>query len=260
MSSLALDGEEVGWELDAAVAPGATLKQGDLVRFRNPEDALHRVGIVVTADCDLKNKKHARLVTLAPIVTVEVVLEHCLLVEDCERKFEAIEAYALKQFGLDQSFDPDVRLASLQDRVDAADQSNEEIALFAARFVLGRTQEVRIAQHRELMTALGFKAKGADSLIDSIRKRGDLMILPTPKRMGIDGSIAWVRQIWQVPQSNIALRTSEVAARPAERLARLDSPYRYRLTQLLAQMFSDIGLPDIPDDIATNLRDVYGDN
>jgi hypothetical protein len=258
MSSQPPCSENVGWQLDTAVSPGATLNQGDLVRFPSSEDALRRAGIVVTADCDLKNKKHARLVTLAPIVTVEVILERCLLVEDCERKMDLIEAYVFKEFGIDPSRDRDVALASLEEQVSSKRESSSEIALFAAELILGTSQEVRIGEHRELMAALGLKTKAADSLIDSIRKRGDLMVLPNPKSLGIEGSIAWVRQVWQVPQSDIALRTSEVAARPGERVARLDSPYRYRLTQLLAQMFSDIGLPDVPDDIATDLKDIYG--
>ena len=85
------------------------------------------------------------------------------------------------------------------------------------------------------------------------------MILPHTQDMGILGEIAWLRHIWQVPLSDIAIKTSEVSSRSGERIARLDSPYRYRLTQLMAQVFSDIGLPDARDQIEEHLQEVYSD-
>ncbi|MNL80928.1 hypothetical protein D3C87_2078990 [compost metagenome] len=62
-----------------------------------------------------------------------------------------------------------------------------------------------------------------------------------------------------MPISEVAIRTSEIGDRSGERMARLDSPYRYRLTQLMAQVFSDIGLPNIPDMVDQSLEDAYSD-
>jgi len=77
-----------GWILDKTIVPGAKLTQGDLIKFEGEEDPLKRAGIVVTADCDLERKRHARLVTLIPVVTVDVIMEYYLLLEDCENKKE----------------------------------------------------------------------------------------------------------------------------------------------------------------------------
>lgn len=70
-----------GWELDKEIKENAVLKQGDLIKIHDGDDPLRKAAIVVTADCDLINKKHARLITLVPAVSVKDILENYLLVE-----------------------------------------------------------------------------------------------------------------------------------------------------------------------------------
>ncbi|KWF22509.1 hypothetical protein WL84_18600 [Burkholderia cenocepacia] len=48
----------------------------------------------------------------------------------------------------------------------------------------------------------------------------------------------------EVFDTDIATKTSEAAPNLARRIGRLVPVLRYRLTQMLAQVFSDIGLPD----------------
>lgn len=86
-----------GWILDTTVGPAPRLCQGDLIKFSCEKNALRRLGIVITADCDLEKNKHARLVTLVPILSVREIIEFCLIIEDCERKSAEIEKYLCKQ-------------------------------------------------------------------------------------------------------------------------------------------------------------------
>ena len=37
-----------GWSLDSIVAPGATLNQGDLIRFEDEQEVFKKHGLVVT--------------------------------------------------------------------------------------------------------------------------------------------------------------------------------------------------------------------
>lgn len=117
-----------------------------------------------------------------------------------------------------------------------------------------------VGSYKKLMQAIQSAPQKEGVLTDKIRSRGDLLILPDAHQLGISGGIAWIRNIWQVPLVDIAIRTSEVGIRPGERIARLDSPYRYRLTQLMAQVFSDIGLPDTTDRIDQFVEDAYRDD
>ena len=103
-----------GWILDKTVAPDAHLRQGDLVHFSEAKDPLRKAGIVVTADCDLEQKKHARLITLVPLIPPIVALEHYLIPEDCDRKRDAIELFLSKKFGIDAELDKFAKLAALR--------------------------------------------------------------------------------------------------------------------------------------------------
>ncbi|WP_426263223.1 hypothetical protein [Sphingomonas sp. PWP1-2] len=243
--------------MDDAVGPDAKLRQGDLILFDKPESPLRTAGIIVTADCDLEQKKHARLVTLVPVMEARTILERYLLLEDCERKRDLIEAYTFKAHSIDARQDRDTKLTILNSvarPVKSRDSNTEGVA---TDFVLGVSELILVDSYVTLMQKINSGAKKKDALRDQIRSRGDILVLPDAGKLGISGRIAWIRHIWQVPLGDIAIRTSEVSARPGERIARLDSPFRYRLTQLLAQVFSDIGLPNIEDGMDQAVEDAY---
>lgn len=248
-----------GWLLDDAVTPDAKLRQGDLIVFEGAETPLHRVGIIVTADCDLEQRKHARLVTLVPVVDARTVLERYLLFEDCERKRDLIESYLFKAYSIDVRQDRATKLTILRQTCAPSDLDGKDSRKVAANFVFGASDSIAVEGYVKLMRDIGSGPKGKNVLRDQIRKRGDLLMLPSIRKLGVTGHIAWLRHIWQVGLDDIALRTSEVGARPGERLGRLDSPFRYRLTQLMAQVFSDIGLPDIPDGMDEAMEEAYSD-
>lgn len=249
-----------GWILDNKVAPDAYLKQGDLIRFNGATNPLTKLGLVVTADCDLKNKKHGKLVTLVSVVTVQVIIENYLLVDDCEKNKESISQYAYKVFSLDNLDDLDVKKSMLIDKLDKLDKqqySCEPMAIFAAKVAVGQVGSISVSEYIKLMIAIERRAKNVNDLHKQILSKGDLLVLPDTSKLGIDGNIAWVRHIWQEPLSNIALRTSEVDSCIGEKIGRLDSPFRYRLTQLMAQVFSDIGLPDISNPLENEIEAIY---
>lgn len=238
-----------GWVLDSFIAPGARLHQGDLIRFEDSKDPLRKAGIVVTADCDLDKKKHANLVTLVPVVSVKVLMERYLLPEDCERKRDQIEAKVFKSSNIDIGLEIEVRKALLLKQVAAGEITPADGALaLAARFVLDDMESMSVENYLKIMQFSGSGVKKSADISQQIKSRGDVFILPDPTEFKVD-EIAWVRHIWQESLSSIAVKTSEVVARPGERIARLDSPFRYRLTQLMAQVFSDIGLPEFSNSV-----------
>lgn len=246
-----------GWILDEFVAPDAHLKQGDLIKFDKEESPLKKAGIVVTADCDLENKKHAKLVTLVPVIPVQIIMEHYLLLEDCEKKKAQIENYAYKSFGIDLSQELELKKTLLVMALKSPPTDCQSESIVAAKIALDQIESITVQQYKALMSAIKTSCKKASELEKQVTSRGDLLLLPDPSKLGVTGSIAWVRHIWQAPLTTIALRTSEVSSRQGERIARLDSPYRYRLTQLMAQVFSDIGLPNIQHAIEQSIQAAY---
>lgn len=246
----------VGWVLDDLVLPDARIRQGDLIRFEGATDTLRKLAIVVTADCDLEQKKHARTVTLVPVVSATTIIEVYLIPDDCERKKHYIEQYVFENFSISNDQENTVKYALLRERHSKSGDPPSTLEI-AASFLLYQTDIIGFKEYENLMSEIKLAARKIGSFKDQLRSRGDLLVLPEAHPLGIKGHIAWVRQLWQTSPSDVALRTSEVAVRAGERIARLDSPFRYRLTQLIAQVFSDIGLPNTPDSIDQILDEAY---
>ncbi|WP_144409549.1 hypothetical protein [Martelella endophytica] len=247
-----------GWTLEKISAVKPCLRQGDLIVFSDYEDETKRCAIVVTADCDLEQKKHANLVTLVPVVSEKTILERYLLPDDCNSKIDHIVKFALKEYKIDEKLDHLVQVELLIEAL-SSDAKSDPIALLMAEIISDDLREVSIEGYKDLLKRVKLHAKKASSLADQIAKRGDLMILPDAQVLGVDARIAWVRHVWQAPASSIALKTSDTSARRGERIARLSSPFRYRLTQIMAQVFSDIGLPDVPLDLKKSVMETFGD-
>lgn len=231
-----------GWILEEKIGAEPVLSQGDLIVFPDQLDPLKKAGIVVTADCDLQKKKHALLVTLVPIVSVKAILESYLLLDAFENQREQIKNYLCKEYKLDMSEDEILIAAKLRALAPGLEEGSPQ--QFAINFLTDGCKSIPVGTYNQLMKLCGSQAKAAKSIESQLAAKGDIVILPSPEVFRVDGQLAWVRHIWQEQIGKIALRTSDVAHRPGERVARLDSPYRYRLTQVMAQVFSDIGLPE----------------
>ncbi len=244
-----------GWEVYGQVLPSAHLRQGDLIAFQTDEP-LKRFGVVVTADCDLIQRKHARLVTLVSVLELVDIVECYLLPELCERNRESIEGYVSKTFGLTSALDLPEGREELKSRV--AEKSGDAASAgpcLAAKTILQDVERLTYADYKLVMELVGRQVgKLEERLIQQVRSKGDLLLLPRLNSLGITADIAWVRHVWQVPLKQIVFRTSEVRDGVGQRVARLSSPFRYRLTQLMAQVFSDIGLPDISRDMSSEIN------
>lgn len=189
MSSDVQDGVP-GWLLDDAVAPDAKLRQGDLIVFEGSENPLRNVGIIVTADCDLEQRKHARLVTLVPVVDARTILERYLLFEDCERKRDLIESYLFKAYSIDVRQERATKLTLLRQTYTPSDLDGKDLRKVAADFVFGASDSIAVEGYVKLMRDIGSGPKGKNALRDQIRSRGDLLMLPSTKKLGVAGHIA----------------------------------------------------------------------
>lgn len=246
-----------GWILDDYIAPDARLRQGDFIRFDGEDNPLRKFGIVVTADCDLEQRKHARSLTLVPVLCAASVLEYYLIPEDCEKKRSMIERYVFSELFIEKNQENEIKIAILRDMSSEKIAELGDAVKLGVDFALDKLSSISISRYKDLMKKINSGPKNLDAFKQQMRNRGDLFVLPNTNDFGLKAGVAWMRHIWQVPISDIAIRTSEMGDKPGERMARLDSPYRYRLTQLMAQVFSDIGLPDMPDMVDQSLEDAY---
>lgn len=247
----------MGWTIEEKVELNPQLRQGDLIAFQT-NDRLRRFGIVVTADCDLVQRKHARLITVVPVVELVDVVEYYLLLERCEKSRQNITSYVSKAFGIAGGITLPEELEELRNQV--AEKSSDATAktmCLAAKILLHEVDRLTFAEYKAVCEAAGLKLGRLDEqLAQQIQGKGDVLILPSLQFLKIPADIAWIRQIWQAPLKDIVFRTSDVKEGKGQRVARLDSPFRYRLTQLMSQVFSDIGLPDSSRNITVELGQV----
>lgn len=233
------------WKVYQRVEKDATLQQGDLVKF-NSEDRVYDFGVVVTADCDLDKRKHSRLVTLVPLMTVDAVICKCLALDYFELQVEALKGICKRQYKIDELTTDASFLGKLKSKLVEPTVASPEIDA-AARAVLHMEQKMDMATVRGIVQLLGHDwSKQVEKFKNQMESRGDILILTVPSLISTKESVVWMRGLWQQPVSQIALRTSEEGSKNSIRVAQLGSPYRYRLTQMLGQVFSDIGLPNIP--------------
>ncbi|WP_140803629.1 hypothetical protein [Rhodanobacter glycinis] len=241
----AVERDDAIWNLYSGVGPGDTLQQGDLIKF-SKESCPDRYGIVVTADCDLDKKKHSRLVTLVPLLSVEEVICQCLSYDTFENYGSKLQEFCRQSLTIDVAAADSQFLARIKSRLLINDIVDRNVEL-TARVLVHEHVDITISDMRLILESSGVLwAKVIDRLRNQVKARGDLLVLSSPPLTAASASVAWLRPMWQEQVSSIALRTSESASRVGLRVAQLNSPFRYRLTQMLGQVFADIGLPDIP--------------
>jgi len=244
------------WRLYEDVAPGDTLQQGDLIRFAAGQTPVH-YGIVVTGDCDLDNRKHSRLVTLVPLLTVEQIICNCLAYDVLEKKSQELRQFCKEKLLIHEETNDSQFIALVKARVIAKDISEPDVEVVAKATCYGRS-DLTLSEVKIIVETAGRQWKKTMEVFENqIKSRGDLLLLCPPPLIEEKPTVAWLRAIWQEQQDAIAIRTSEATERKGLRVAQLRSPFRYRLTQMLGQVFADIGLPKIDTNpLASELREL----
>ena len=234
----------------------STLSQGDVIVWEESQDFQSKAAVVVTADCDLARGKHWGRVTVVPLVPVESSMEEvylpkhlALLEEDLAALFAKAVQQALKDEtspASDDALESLVGLDALPSPLNASDHAKQTHALLRQARGLTKSKTFAIA----LDEALRLRSSGTKSLsaarIGTFLQQppGDCMVLPPLPGLIPGLHVAFLRAMREVRDQDIATKTSEVMPCRAKRIGRLVPVLRYRLTQMLAQVFSDIGLPD----------------
>lgn len=238
------------------LASDRTLSQGDVIVWSGIQDFQAKAAVVVTADCDLAKGKHWGRITVVPLVPVAHYMEEvylpkqlALLEDDLANLFAKAVHQALDAKGPPPSDDALESLVSLDVLPPALVINNNGLqAHLLLRHVRGLTKSMTYAQALDEALRLrtpevkALSASKIKSFLDS--PPGDCMVLPPLPGLDPGLHIAFLRAMREVRDRDIATKTSEVAPNRAKRIGRLVPVLRYRLTQMLAQVFSDIGLPD----------------
>lgn len=227
-------------------SPANSVSQGDLFYFEE-EDSSRSYGIVVTADCDLANNKHSRLVSFVPLLALEDVLISCIYIDYIERKGDDIARMLHKELKSDVPVNDPAFSATIC-AILKQDQEIPTELREAAKIYLHQSDRISTNDFTALLKRLNISVNKAFEKFDQqINSRGDIIVLTRPPYVTHDVRIAWLRRVWQTNLGDLALRNSSYVSNKnrGQHVAQLASPFKYRLTQQFAQVFSDIGTPDI---------------
>lgn len=248
------------------------LRQGDIIKFNNPKTHWEGIGIIVTADCDIAKGKHGGIISYVPTLKLHDYWRLFTL----PKKIEKAEEGFLKQMysGVKSAWKKKNGESEISnDAIDAMVLSSDDDQIFklvgiddgakdkwsrifsAYRKAVSRDSDISLDAMIDLILELKNSISGTNGDPESALKDIELSVgsLPgdaffmsrIPNEKG-EGYVAYLRLVRELNVMQIALIPKDLQ-RPevtVKRIAKLKSPFLYRLTQQLAQVFSDIGLPE----------------
>jgi len=256
-----------------------SLRQGDVFAWLGPDAAKPwtRLGIVVTADCDIVLDKHEGIISYVPLLALHDYLRLFYLPQQVEKANKpATDQLVAAIRDMQRRFQPQFP-APLSP--EAALEWTERELPDAVADALGvphtdqRTRFVaQLAEHRSIREAmnsdqfadhvgalLALRCRGgsekekaveteklrADIASKIARLPGDCFFVGRVDADHAGGFVAYLRLVRELKGKNIAIRQKELRNEgvTAKRIAKLASPFVYRLTQQLGDVFASIGLP-----------------
>jgi hypothetical protein len=244
----------------------AEVAQGDIFQWASTTHDCD-IGVVVTADCDIAHGKFGTHYTYVPVLPLPVYLRRFFLparlgkirtqlLTDISNRVWKIQRENRTDFS-DRISDAVLSTWVLE---TAADEILRELRVGSERESSQLTAE--LSQYQRIsrtidaeddstdpiqeMTATGkVTQKKLHQEIHAHVKQlpGDRMYLSSVDGASGPGYVILLRNLREIAIDDIAISPSQTSAAAARRIARLNSPYRYRLTQQLGEVFSAIGLP-----------------
>jgi hypothetical protein len=235
--------------------------------------ALQKFGIVVTADCDLANDKHFGIVSYVPVLPLsDYVTGYAVpkLVEDLyQQRLKNLEIH-VREFERARGTEPGLSRWAMETWANRAGGDQELLDHFRVenarvrQLVSALMAEVQLCGEIRQMPDLRGQFEALGALFPASRNRtsaqrvtaevqsrltrmpGDAFLITSLGEGYAEGYVAYLRLVRELRVHQIATSFLTANSRDvlAERVARLDAPYVYRLTQLLADVFASIGLPE----------------
>ena len=247
------------------------VRQGDIIRKLNPKTGEATLGIVITADCDIAQRKASERYTWLEIVPMAAYIEGPWAEEQMrklsEKRSKAICEYLNGQIRKQQqglapltheslvkwlrSKTAEEILARVTGRVPTAeDKPLRDLQGFALTVSADKTESA-FRRLKAAWALFGIEEKNQQDSVRSAFKDGggfqDYFVLPElPRQTGI-GFVVMLRSMWTImaPDLYLTEQDARIHDRPDafHRLGRLNDGIRFSITQKLAFLFSRIGMP-----------------
>jgi hypothetical protein len=248
------------------------VRQGDIIRKRNPGSGVtERLGIVITADCDIAQKKAGERYTWLEIVSMSAYVEGAWAQEQLrklsQKRAGGVCAHLNAQI---RKQSPDLTPLTHESlahwlstknaeeiyrtatgKAPLADDKNfRDLRGFALTVSTDESQNT-FSRLKQAWTLFGTDERNQkDNVRNAFKDSGgfqDYFVLPElPQEDGL-GFVVLLRSMWSImaPDLYLTEQDARIADRPEafHRLGRLNDGIRYSITQKLAFLFSRIGMP-----------------
>ncbi|HFL7937961.1 TPA: hypothetical protein ACG5DM_000961 [Pseudomonas putida] len=248
------------------------VRQGDIIRQLNPKNGLtERLGIVITADCDIAQKKNGQRYTWLEIVPMAAYVEGPWAQEQLrklsEKRSKGVLDYLNAQI---RKRDPSLTalthealvlwlrsksaeeiLASTTGKSPTAGEKQlRDLQAFALTVSSDETESA-FSRLKGAWTLYGTDEKSQqDSVRNAFKDSGgfqDYFVLPElPRETGL-GFVVMLRSMWSLMANDLYLTEQDARINDCpdafHRLGRLNDGIRFSITQKLAFLFSRIGMP-----------------
>jgi hypothetical protein len=232
------------------------LSQGDIILWRDGKASFEKLGVVVTADCDLVRNKHWGRVSVVPVLSIDKYFSDLFIPSQLAtlegkliEQFKQHIKCALKKDGEepdDSTISSLIGLDVLPEIIISNGNENLQDLHKAIRVSQGlsKCDDIRETYDKVLKNVTP-KVSSIDKISSFLSSPpGDCMILPPFSGLESVPQVAYIRMLREINETNITLKNSDSSTEKGQRIGRLIPEIKYRLTQMLAQVFSDIGLPD----------------
>jgi hypothetical protein len=270
-----------GMEVTNDIKPAGPLRQGDILRWdRRDGTVWTEYGVVVTADCDLEHNKMRNWVSYVPLVRFESYVSDVWGPDYVEKKVSKILESAVSTI---RSAHAETKPGATLTASAVADWINRDDPSGIASAIFGKncSDKVRLPFEKIIARAkaalncqneLSARTGELDPYIKRITIRasqlfpdgkgsaqtikealnghcgslpGDVFFIGAIPGEGNDGYFALLRHVTQCSLDDISLDPAQRPGPvlPLRRIAKLQPPFVFAMTQQLAKVFSDIGLP-----------------
>lgn len=270
-----------------AVDDDRRIRQGDVFQWleNSGRDPWTELGVVVTADCDITHEKHGGILSYVPLLDLRDYLALFQLPAKVDRATLPIREQLVRTIrtlqverapGFPEPVSEAAALRWVRDvsAEGVANELNVPTGKGRDRFIaLGADYAVAEASLRAgtfdvLLNALVHvrmrQAGSREQVLSKIWQEIETSVAALPGDAFFIGSIgphqgrgyvAYLRLVREIEQGRIAVRQTDLrdSAFRAKRIAALKSPYVFRLTQQLAEVFAAIGLPSEYEDARRDL-------
>ncbi len=240
--------------------PSDEIRQGTIIKFDTQEDD-EKIGIIVTADCDIAQNKHGRYLSYCNIITLDSYIRNYFIQKKCQKKIvEKLKCLKLQ----------------IQDTLqrELSDSAFEQLLSYdketLGTIINNNTLIKEILELQPFYQKTEFLMEDFIAICNQKKKEfeneiknfpGDkffISTIPDPECIN-EGFVVNLRRIKEIKRDEISIRY--FGSTPyCFVLGKLNSPYKEKLAQALGCMFSDLGLPaDYEDQRNTIISKISGD-